>query len=532
LRIERVLGEGLRPNTPLEIPICRKRARAAGNISDLCFILGAKKSWQCAIFLLPSRERFSILVFVVMEIMKSITLASRTKFALLCVALAAPSLAIASDVVLQKAPPLTIEQAPSYPENLARYHFGAQITALPQTGPAAKLELSSNGVDQNASEAALLCDDPTIGYQLPAGQSSILVSLANIENIEEISLLNEGAQGSVTIAVSNADVPAKSPEWRELGRNPITAGTVTANVGPGEAKYVKLTFDVTTPGRIAAFGVYATPAVSDFTMPRPRKVSFTNESAAFALINYNFTDLHMRARGLYASSGDVKQVNKMIDDQPATAYQFAAGDREPTVVIDLGRQRTLSRISAVYAAQPGSVDFYVLNSLPLAQPNETADANQSAMQKISNVAQAADLPGSLKLSDKNLAGLKAVGSVASTDKGRAAIDFPATTGRYIMLKWHPASLQGQAFSIAQVAAFGHHQPGVQGAGTDQMTEESASTDENDGKDFADGKSILDNKDIPREGPAGEPESPQEGPPPALPNVPPFTFIPEVSPTSP
>lgn len=485
------------------------------------------------IFLLPRRERFSILVFVAMEIMKSITLASRTKFALLCAALAAPSLAIASDIVLQKAPPLTIEQAPAYPENLARYHFGAEVTALPHSGSTAKLELSSNGVDQNASEAALLCDDPTIGYQLPAGQSSILVSLANIENIQQISLLNEGAKGSLTIALSNADVPANSAEWREVKRNVITDGPVTANVGPGEAKYVKLTFDITTPGRIAAFGVYATPAVSDFTMPRPRKISFTNESPAFALVNYNFTDLHMRARGLYASSGDLKQVNKMIDDQPGTAYQFAPGDSEPTAVIDLGRERTLSRISAIYAAQPGSVDFYVLNSLlPTGQPNESADANQSAMQKISNVAQRADLPGSLKLSDKNLASLKAVGSVVSTGKGRAAVDFPATTGRYIMLKWHPASVQGQAFSVAQVAAFGHHQPGAQGAGTDQMTEESASTDQNDGKDFADGKSILDDKNIPREGPGGEPEAPREGPPPALPNVPPFTFIPQVAPTSP
>lgn len=39
------------------------------------------------------------------------------------------------------------------------------------------------------------------------------------------------------------------------------------------------------------------------------------------------------------------------------------------------------------------------------------------------------------------------------------------------------------------------------------------------------KSILDNKDIPAEGPA-EAQLPGEGPPPALPNVPPFTFIPQ------
>ena len=43
------------------------------------------------------------------------------------------------DVVLQKAPPLTIRQAPSYPENLARYHFGAAVKATPQNDSIAKL---------------------------------------------------------------------------------------------------------------------------------------------------------------------------------------------------------------------------------------------------------------------------------------------------------------------------------------------------------------------------------------------------------
>ena len=77
-------------------------------------------------------------------------------------------------------------------------------------------------------------------------------------------------------------------------------------------------------------------------MPRPRKVSFEDNSAGFALINFNFSDVHAKARGLYVSSGDVNQVNYMIDDQPATAYQFASDDAAPTAVIDLGRERNLS----------------------------------------------------------------------------------------------------------------------------------------------------------------------------------------------
>ena len=383
---------------------------------------------------------------------------SRNKFLLVCAALAAPSLAVASDVVLQKAPPLTVEQAPAYPENVARYHFGADVKALPQSNGAAKLELSSNGEDANTSEAALLCDDPTTGYQLPAGKSTILVSLANIENIQSISLLNEGAKGSLTIAVSNADVPSTSPEWRQVDARPINHGAIMAKIGATEAKYVRLTFDIQESGRIAAFGVFASPAVSDFTMPRPRKVSFANDSTSFALINYNFTDLHVRARAIYASSGDLKQANKMLDDQPGTSYAFATGDSEPTAVIDLGRERTVSRISALYAAQPGSVDFYVLNKLPLGQ---NVEATQSGIQKISNVPQTADLPGVIKVNDQSLAGLKPVGSVVSTGKGRAALDFPATNGRYIMLKWHPATAAGEAFSVAQVAAFGRSLHGQQ-----------------------------------------------------------------------
>ena len=456
--------------------------------------------------------------------MKLLTISSSSK-ALFCVFLLGPSVGLAADVVLQKAPPLTVRQAPAYPENLARYHFGADVRATPESASLAKLQLSSNGQDQNTSAAALLCDDPTIGYQLPAGASSILVSLPNIENIQSVSFLNDGAHGELTIAISNADVPENSPEWHRVKEGAMSQGAVAVKIGPGEAKYVKLSFNVTHPGRIAAFGVYATPALSDFTMPRPRKVSFEENSASFALINFNFSDVHAKARGLYVSSGDVAQINSMIDDQPATAYQFANDDTEPTVVIDLGRERNLSRLSAIYASQPGSVDFYVLRSLPVGTSGESP-SNQSSVQQIANVGQGADMPASLKISEEAFAGLKPVGSVLSTGEGRASVNFPEVVGRYVMLKWHPAISRGEVFSIAQVAAFG---PAKRTGGT--TAEEAAGDQRVDGKEVFDGKSILDNKDIPAEGP-GEAQAPAEGPPPALPGVPPFTFIPQVPPTSP
>lgn len=451
--------------------------------------------------------------------MKLNTVSSSAK-GLFAALLIAPSIGMAGDVVLQKAPPLTVREAPEYPENLARYHFGAEVQASPENASLATLELSSLGQDRNTSAAALLCDDPTTGYRLPAGSSSILVSLPNIENIQSVSFLNEGAEGEMTIAISNADVPENSPEWRRDEVGALTQGAVATKIGPGEAKYVKLSFNVKQAGRIAAFGVYATPALSDFTMPRPRKVSFEANSESFALINFNFSDVHAKARALYVSSGDVNRVNAMIDDQPATSHQFANDDTAPTAVIDLGRERNLSRLSAIYASQAGSVDFYVLNELPAGSPDDS-NASAANVQQIGNVSQGANLPTSLKISEQAFADLKPVGSVVSAGEGRASVNFPEVSGRYVMLKWHPAA-RGESFSIAQVAAFGPARRTGSGA------EGAAYVD---GKEAFDGKDILDNKDIPAEG-ADEALAPAEGPPPSLPGVPPFTFIPQVPPTSP
>ncbi len=432
---------------------------------------------------------------------------------LLLAFVSAPLSGFAAEVVLQKAPPLTVREAPAYPQNLARYHLGAEVKAAPRSVPVSQLQLSSKTEDENAAEAALLCDDPTTGYQLSTGSTTVLVSLANIENVESLSFQNEGAEGTFEVALSNAEMPATSPEWRNAGNGSIAGRAVAISVGPGEAKYIRLKFDVSKPGRIAGLGIYATPALSDFTMPRPSKVSFEETSSGFALINFNYSELHARARAMYASSGDVAQANRMLDDQPATSYQFAAGDTTPTAVIDLGQERTLTRLSAVYAPQSGQVEFYVLNNLPRDWVGDSAD--NFGVQQVANVSQPADLPTSLKISDKAFAGLKPVGSVSSAGEGRAAVDFPEVTGRYVMVKWHPANAPSEPFSIAQVAAFGPRKRSELAA--------------RDGKD---GKEIFDNKNIPAPATGPEQAPPEEGPPPALPPVPPFTFIPQVPPTSP
>ena len=439
----------------------------------------------------------------------------------------------AADVLLHKVPPLTVEQAPQYPENLARYALGAQVEVTPKAD--AKLQLSSMSQDSNTAAAALLCDDPTVGYGLANGATTVMVSLPNIENVESLAFLNNGARGTVTIATSSAQLPADSPQWHNAGQQELSAGAVKTKIGPSEAKYVKLTFNVTQPGRIAGFGLYSTPAVSDFTMPRPRKVALEGNPENVALITSNLTDVHAKARALYVSSGaDTKDANKMIDSQPATSFTFAGDDASPIAVIDLGKETKLRRLSAIYSPRKGNVDFYVLKSLPVAAQNENDQLNAAALQKGAPAGQtpaataATELVQNVKLTDAAFANLKPIGSVANNEgEGRASIDFPETSGRYVMVRWASAAPTQSAFSVAEIAAFGgpRSTPLIMASNS-----EGAGRTYADGKSMLDGKTILDNKDIPAEG--LEPQSPEEGPPPGLPQHPPFTFIPEIVPTSP
>ena len=420
-----------------------------------------------------------------------------------CLFLATAPGLFAGELVLQKVPPLTVEQSPAYPQNLARYHVGAQLEALPQSNPIASLQLSSKSEDHNIAEAALLCDDPTVGYALSGGTTTLIVSLSQIENIDSIGFLNNGVKGEVLVAAASTKLSAESSQWQKIVREDLTPNVVKIKVGPSEAKYVKLTFNVSGPGRIAALGVYSTPAVSDFTMPRTRKLT-GNLSDSVALISYNFTDVHSRARAIYVSSGrELTAANNMIDEQPATSFSFSSSDSSPTAIIDLGKMTNLRRLSAIYSARQGSVDFYVLQSLPGSQSGQN---------------------DTLRINDVAFGDLRPVGSVINDGTGRAAIDFPSTSGRYVMVKWNISAGQERPFSVAEIAAFGNgeNEPAnLIVANTSLAGVSNNAIDPKDGKDLGEGKEA---KEV-AEGPA-------EGPPPNLPDPPPFVFVPEIVPTSP
>jgi len=225
--------------------------------------------------------------------------------------------------------------------------------------------------------------------------------------------------------------------------------------------------------------------------------------ASFALINYN---VRSKARTLYVSSGgDLATASKMIDDQAATSFEFSPSDNSPVTIIDLGKVSTVRRLSAVYAPRSTAIDFYVLQTLP----GVTAENS----------------PKSLKLDEKAFAKLKTVASaIDDGTQGRAVVDFPATAGRYVMLRWSPAAHSDTSFTVAEVSAFSPSSGNLLASNRDFSSAQTAV----DSKDVADSKDVGESKDLP-EVAAGPPA---EGPPPGLPQPPPFTFIPQLPPQPP
>src|SRR5256885_17020629 len=95
-----------------------------------------------------------------------------------------------ADLVLQKVPPLTVAQAPNYPQNLARIDLGAQI--------------ESDVPSDASSSVPFLSGDPASVYALRTSTTRLLISLAKIENIDSVAFLNSEARGPVAIALASA----------------------------------------------------------------------------------------------------------------------------------------------------------------------------------------------------------------------------------------------------------------------------------------------------------------------------------------
>jgi len=329
--------------------------------------------------------------------------------------------------LVQPSPAATTPEAGAdAPKNLARLNCGA------------RLEVTSHvGMGEAANTRTLLLDDQTLDYELHRGDTSFVVTLPKISLVDRFTFINEKAElnGRVQVSVSNARPATNDYGWQSAGRDVRITGQRFINVPLTglEAKYVRINFHVDRDGTIAGIGLYGRKTLQSFSEQRKRiketgltvgYIEPTNRG--YDGLHYNFANLYAKARVVHVSSGSSPLAQRMIDDDPATSFEFAAEDEHPTIVVELAESERLRRISAIYEMQAGKLDVYLLERLP----GNVADLNFDQLHPV------------LTLTDEN-------------GSGKAAADFNPMGARYVALRWTPLGgfSRHRTFKMCEIGAF-------------------------------------------------------------------------------
>ncbi len=249
----------------------------------------------------------------------------------------------------------------------------------------------------------LLGNDVAAAYSLPAGTTSMILSLSKIEIVNHFDFVNLGAEGKVTVSVSSAKLPADSKEWREVVGAQAFAGRqlVPCDLGSVEARYVKIDFSANTAGRIAGFNLFGLSGASVSKADSKGKFHVSLSTPASANVEASFV--------------------------------FDAANPEAKVVADLGASKSLERLTCAYEAPAGSLEFYFVDSLSESERVSLNYVGEPSVQPVSN--DTAD-------SGNVLASHKAIYTVDTAEQpgsGKVSANLDGLQGRYLVAAFRPAA---------------------------------------------------------------------------------------------
>jgi hypothetical protein len=340
------------------------------------------------------------------------------------------------------APPPSV--AYTLPINLARGDLGTRLEAR---APKVKNPESSTIVE-NASAQALISDDAALTYPLLPGKTSLIVTLSKIQVLNHFNFINFGAAGTYSIAVSSTKLGFDAPGWHDVIKaesfdNPQVVAT---DIGSVEGRYVKIDFDAQRSGRISGLGLFGAPTIGSFEK-KPLGYAYISGSpgapggspSEMRNVYFDLANLDAGARVVALSrGGDLDAAQAMLDGNAESSFLFDPTDPAPAVVVDLGVRRVINRLSCVYDAPPGRLDFYLVDN---PYPRQARGATLSyvtdpGMQPIDN--ESGEYSGR-----NNSHGRQAIYSVdtsAQPGLNRLAADMSGQTGRFLVAEFHPLAV--------------------------------------------------------------------------------------------
>lgn len=204
---------------------------------------------------------------------------------------------------------------------------------------------SSKGIGQPEN---LLADDVSVNSKLSAGQSEVVVAIGRVTIVSQVSLVNEGCEGRVSVEGS-----VDKNKWASLGQQVFSGSDrgLRLQFAGATVSYIKLSFDLSKAGTAKALAFYGSASDRDYQLK--------DEPSSTSTVNI--------AEGV--GGGRVIYMNpspSRYEDLSTGRFEFPESpDKYRTVIYDFGKARTLTSVGSVHSPRPVRMYAYTFeNELP------------------------------------------------------------------------------------------------------------------------------------------------------------------------
>ncbi|MBV9462985.1 MAG: hypothetical protein JO317_02050, partial [Verrucomicrobiae bacterium] len=248
--------------------------------------------------------------------------------------------------------------------------------------------VSAHELNRNAAPSI---DEISLGRMLDEDVSTATVftkpqryemvfDLQRTVQMDRIALVLNSPGLPVQIRVSDSDLSRRDGRgWTEAGETESQVPVTNVEFRPQPVRFVHLTIDASKispdrPLKVYEFRIFGEEDMRDYALvPTPsgemtdRRQVIASNSGIYPpeMLEPDLASLTSGGRILYASSvRKNKNVSLIIDDDPDTRWIADPEEKETLVVIDLGAERKIKKVSLLHSMRAGEMLVYLSNSLP------------------------------------------------------------------------------------------------------------------------------------------------------------------------
>lgn len=208
--------------------------------------------------------------------------------------------------------------------------------------------IAANGIGQVDS---LISDDPTLGSTVSTGSSQAVIDMGKQRVLEMVAFINDGAEGRSTISGSS-----DSKNWVPLGHAMFTPADrrVTIAFAGTQAKYLKVSYELSRGGAVRSFQVFGASTDKDFGVKQ--------NSSGRGGVKLNLANAMGGSRVVYAYPTPSRS-----GDSSARQDSFSfpeSQEKYRTIIYDLGQVRMVSEFGSVHSPRPVRFEVYTFTQLP------------------------------------------------------------------------------------------------------------------------------------------------------------------------